>query len=68
MSNLPPGVTQHDIDLHLEGVNCEDCGIRFIPDNDEDLVCKKCGVDPDLAREDRDEMREMVKGRSNHGD
>lgn len=67
MSNLPPGVTQHDIDLHLDGTNCEDCGRRFIPDSETDTLCRKCGVDPDLAREDCDEMREMMKGR-NYGD
>ena len=63
MSNLPPGVSQHDIDLHLDGTNCEDCGRRFIPDSETDVLCRKCGIDPDKEAEDRDERLGLRHGR-----
>lgn len=46
MDNLPPGTTQHDIDLHFDGVNCDECGKLFVPfkdyDDEEGWMCRRC--------------------------
>jgi hypothetical protein len=53
--------TVYDIDLHCNGVECEDCGKRFLPSNEYDKTCFKCGTDPDNARNERDEKRDLKK-------
>jgi formylmethanofuran dehydrogenase subunit E len=47
--SLPPGVEQRDIDLALDGAECEVCGRRVIVDELRDefgeWVCKQCRKD-----------------------
>jgi predicted amidophosphoribosyltransferase len=47
-SNLPPGVTQRDIELYSGNIRiCERCGRDFdIEDNDQEL-CPKCREEED---------------------
>ena len=50
---LPPGCSERDIDIASGScVRCDSCRSYFYPDDDE-RTCKRCSLDPDLAREDK---------------
>lgn len=42
-SNLPPGVTNQDIDEQAGCyVSCDECGRQFVTDDPEQSLCPRC--------------------------